>query len=104
MRVPCASPHRIVPILMALLTPVWPTSAQDSDTVILKDAHQSFTILSRIDDPEERRAFLQAYKEKNPAKRHSCAESFIKAYPQSWLLSEVYDIAARTSVELGDYR
>lgn len=104
MRAPCAWPHRIVPILLALLTPVWPTSAQDSDTVILKDAHQSFTILSRIDDPQERRAFLQAYEEKSPAKRHSSAESFIKAYPQSWLLSEAYDIAARTSIDLGDYR
>jgi tetratricopeptide (TPR) repeat protein len=104
MRATCAQPHRIVPILLALLTPVWPASAQDSDTVILKDAHQSFTILSRTDDPEERRAFLQAYREKNPAKRHSFAENFVKAYPQSWLLSEAYDIAARTSVELGDYR
>jgi predicted CXXCH cytochrome family protein len=91
-------------ILLALLAPVSRTSAQDSDTVILKDGRQDFTILSRVEDPQERKAFIQAYKESNPGRRHTFAEKFIEAYPQSWLLSEAYDLAARSSMDLGDYQ
>jgi predicted CXXCH cytochrome family protein len=78
--------------------------AQDSDTVVLKDARQNFTILSQIEDPQERRAFTEIYKEKNAAKRHALAKSFITAYPQSWMLSQAYDLAAKSSINLGDYR
>jgi predicted CXXCH cytochrome family protein len=77
--------------------------AQDSDTVVLKDARQNFTILSQIDDPQERRAFGEIFKEKNAARRHALARSFINTYPQSWLLSEAYDMAAKSSIDLGDY-
>lgn len=104
MREPHIPPRFSVAILLAVLGAGWPMNAQDSDTVVLKDAHQSFTILSRINDAEERDAFIQAYKERNSAKRHNFAESFIRTYPQSWLLSEAYDIAARASIDLGDYR
>jgi len=78
--------------------------AQDSDTVILKDVRQNFTILSQIDDPQERQAFLALYQEKAPATRHALAESFLKRYPQSWLLPEAYDAAAKSSIDLGDYQ
>jgi predicted CXXCH cytochrome family protein len=94
----------ITRILLTVLSAGLPANAQDSDTVILKDAHQNFTILSRVEDPQERKAFIQAYKEKDPSKRHSLAATFIKTYPKSWLLSEAYDLAAKSSIDLGDYR
>ena len=75
---------------------------QDADTAIFEN-HTKLTLLSQIQDPEERQAFSATYSAKNPAERHSAAERFLRQYPQSWLLAEVYDIAARSSVDLGDY-
>jgi predicted CXXCH cytochrome family protein len=77
--------------------------AQDSDTAEFGDHRQSFTILSQIDDPRERSAFLKAYKARDPSQRYALATTFINAYPQSWLLAEVYDFAARASIDLGTY-
>lgn len=73
--------------------------AQDSDTVIF-ESHAKFSLLSQIQNPAERQAFSAAYNAKAPAARHALAAQFIQSYPQSWLLSEAYDIAARSSVDL----
>ena len=77
--------------------------AQESDTAVFKDDRQSFTILSDIADRGERDAFLTAYETADATKRHAAAQAFIEKYPQSWLLAQVYDVAARSSIDLGDY-
>ncbi len=96
--------RKMLSTAMLLLYAVTSAVAQDSDTVVLKDSRQNFTILSQIEDPQERRAFMRIYNEKNPERRHALAESFMKAYPQSWLLSQVYDLAATSSIDLGNSR
>jgi len=73
--------------------------AQDSDTVIF-ESHAKFSLLSQVQNPAERRAFFAAYNATAPAARHALAEQFIRSYPQSWLLSEAYDIAARSSLDV----
>src|SRR5262249_946885 len=35
--------------------------------------------------------------------RLKLAETFLSNYPQSWVLSEVYEIAAKAAIELDDY-
>jgi predicted CXXCH cytochrome family protein len=77
---------------------------QESDTLILKGSKQSYTILSRVSDPAERQAFLDLYRAREPAKRHQLAQQFIQRYPQSWLLAPAYDLAAKASIDLGNFR
>ncbi len=76
--------------------------AQDADTAIF-ESHTKLTLLSQIQDPEERQSFSAAYNAKSPAERHSFAERFVRRYPQSWLLAQAYDVAARSSIDLGSY-
>jgi predicted CXXCH cytochrome family protein len=77
--------------------------AQESDAAVFKDDNRSLTLLSRVDDPTEKQAFMAVYECTEPAKRHALAQTFINTYPQSWLLGETYDLAARSSVDLADY-
>lgn len=78
--------------------------AQQSDTATFKNDAQSFTILSEINDQHERDAFTAAYDATDPTKRHELAQAFINAYPQSWLLAQAYDLAARSSIDLAEYQ
>jgi predicted CXXCH cytochrome family protein len=75
--------------------------AQESDTAILKGDQSTYTILSDVKDPQERNLFSSLYNTSNPLARHQLAERFLSAYPQSWLLSQVYDVAAKASLDLG---
>jgi predicted CXXCH cytochrome family protein len=77
--------------------------AQESDTAGFKGSGQTYTVLSEIGDPKERAAFLAAYSEATPRTRHALASTFIQTYPRSWLLAQIYDIAAKTSIDTGDY-
>ena len=103
MHLTCALPHWLKPVLLAGIVSVWLARAQDTDTVILKNSPQTLTILSQVDNPQERHDFTEVYRAKDPAQRQTLAEGFIKAYPQSWLLAEAFDLAAKSSIDLGDY-
>jgi predicted CXXCH cytochrome family protein len=76
-------------------------SAQESDTTILKGSQTTYTILSDVRDPQERDLFSSLYSTSDPLLRHQLAERFLASYPQSWLSSEVYDLAAKASLDLG---
>jgi predicted CXXCH cytochrome family protein len=76
--------------------------AQEIDTAIPSSAKR-FTILDQIERPKERQAFLALYKKRNPGQRLDIARSFLSAYPDSWLLAEVYDIAAKACIDIGDF-
>jgi tetratricopeptide (TPR) repeat protein len=88
--------------LVALgLAPV-PSVAQESDTVILEGNRSTYTILSDVNDPAERELFTGLYNTPQPAMRYQFAQRFLSTYPQSWLLAQVYDVAARASLDLGN--
>ncbi|HEX4228213.1 MAG TPA: cytochrome c3 family protein [Bryobacteraceae bacterium] len=86
-------------VLLCLPTVARP---QDSDTVIFKKSPNNYTILSEVTDPQERDTFTQLYSATDPKQRHELAEHFLAAYPQSWLLAQVYDASARASLDLGN--
>jgi tetratricopeptide (TPR) repeat protein len=77
--------------------------AQESDTVIVEGNRSTYTILSDVNDPQERELFTRLYNTVEPATRNQLAERFLATYPRSWLLAQVYDAAARASLDLGNF-
>ena len=77
--------------------------AQEIDTALSAPAaDRRITILDQIEDRAERSAFQRTSRNSNPARRRELALSFVKRYPSSWLLGEVYEIIARASIDLND--
>ena len=78
---------------------------QELDTVLLRDRaeREQSTIIDQVSDPKERRAFLKLYEARDPQKRRSLAKAFVADYPQSWLLSQAYEIASKACIDLDDY-
>jgi predicted CXXCH cytochrome family protein len=78
--------------------------AQDIDTAILTHSEtRQFTILDQISNPRERDAFTELYREHNSQKRLDLAASFLDNFPDSWLLPQIYEIAAKASLELNQF-
>ncbi len=77
--------------------------AQEFDAVILEENRKPFTIVDQIPDPVQRRSFLNLLEPKNPGETAELAEAFLVAYPQSAFLAQVYEIAAKSYMDLGDY-
>jgi tetratricopeptide (TPR) repeat protein len=63
----------------------------------------SATIFDEIENPAEKQAFRALTKTVDPAERLKLAEDFLSAYPQSWVLSQVYALAANGAIESGLY-
>jgi predicted CXXCH cytochrome family protein len=76
--------------------------AQQLDTAIFSEPAAASTILDQIEQPQERRAFAALYKKGDPGKRLKSAEAFLSEYPDSWMLPEVYELAAQASISLHD--
>lgn len=89
--------RRLAPLFLLLISSALP--AQDADTIVLKSDQQRFTLLSQIDDPAEAAAFLKVLKCSDPGERHQLAGEFINSYPASWLTAQIYDLAARSSID-----
>src|SRR5690348_13639289 len=81
------------------------SSGQAIDTVLFREsaAKKQFTIIDQVADSKERRAFLKLYHSRDPQKRRQLAEAFVVTYPQSWLLAQSYEIAAKACIDLDDY-
>ncbi len=75
--------------------------AQNTDTLILENGRR-FTVIDQITDPAERAALLKIYRAHTLRARADLAETFLSKYPQSWLLPEVYEIASKAYIDLGD--
>jgi tetratricopeptide (TPR) repeat protein len=60
------------------------------------------TLLDEIDDPGERKAYAALFHKQDPQNRRKSALEFLDRYPQSWFLSQAYEIAAKASIDLGD--
>src|SRR5580693_9104678 len=61
------------------------------------------TIFDEIEDPSERQAFRMLTQTTDPAERLRLAEAFASAYPQSWVLAQVYALASNGAIAVGDY-
>jgi len=75
--------------------------AQNTDTLNLENGRR-FTVIDQITDPAEREALLKIYRAHTLRARADLAEIFLSKYPQSWLLPEVYEIASKAYIDLGD--
>lgn len=90
-------------LLLHLLCSELLIPAQDTDTIVLKNDERKFTVLSQIEDPGEASAFLAILNAKNPAERYALSQDFVKRYPSSWLLPQVFDVSARCAIDLGKF-
>ena len=77
--------------------------AQDLDTFTFHSERKPFTVLDRIEDREEKEAFQQLLGTVEAAEKKRLAESFLARYPSSWMLSQAYEIAAKASIDTGDF-
>ena len=75
--------------------------AQNTDSLLL-ETNRKFTVIDQITDPAEREALLKIYRARTPSAKVDLAEAFLKEYPQSWLLPEVYEVAAKAYIDLGE--
>ena len=90
-------------LMVAFLLAAYSRS-QELDTVLLREraVSERSTIIDQVSDLQERRSFLRLYKARTPEKRRLLAKAFLTTYPQSWLLSEVFEIASKASIDLRD--
>jgi tetratricopeptide (TPR) repeat protein len=79
------------------------SAAQEFDAVVSAQNRKPATILDEINNPAERQAFQALYQKADARERLKLAEVFFSAYPQSWVLAEGYEIAAKASIDLGDF-
>ena len=75
--------------------------AQNTDTLVLENGRR-FTVIDQITDPAERDAVLKIYRARTPRARADLIEALLEKYPQSWLLPEAYEIAAKAYIDLGE--
>lgn len=78
-------------------------AGQDIDTVVFPRDRKPFPFLEQIEDKQERADFLALYKEKEAARKRRLAEAFLDAYPRSWVLAQVYEIASKAAIDAGDF-
>jgi len=76
---------------------------QDIDTLITSQSPPKTTVFDEVEDPGERRALLAIFKEKSSELRIKQAEIFLRCYPRSSFIAEVYQIIAKAQIQTGDY-
>ena len=98
----CCSPRPALATLV--LTLVFPgiLPAQNTDSLVFENS-RPFTVLDEISNRSEREAVLDIYRAHSPREKAEKAETFLVQYPQSWLLAEIYEIAAKAYIDLGDF-
>lgn len=77
--------------------------AQDLDTALTRKRRKVTTILDQVENPSERKAFERLVGTTDPLARRSQATEFIRLFPSSWLLAQVFEAAAKSSMDLGDF-
>ncbi len=94
-------PWKFLPLSAFVLLTALP--GQDLDTFTFHAERRPFTILDRIEDAEEKEAFRRLLEITEPGEKKRLAEVFLARYPSSWMLSQAYEIAAKASIDTGDY-
>ena len=77
-----------------------PGRAQQVDTAT--PPVRTLSIYDEIQNPKERALFKEFWEMEDPRQARQRAIVFVERYPRSVLLREAYELAARTSVVLGD--
>ena len=77
-------------------------SAQDLDLVLYAGDPEKRSVIDQIEDPEERDAFKELRETTDSATKRALAEAFIERFPQSWLVSFAYAMAAQACIALDD--
>lgn len=91
----------VMPICLLLCVPAQSTRAQQLDTAIVSAPATESTILDQIGRPQERMAFKALLKNGDSGRRLKLAKAFLDEYPDSWMLAQVYEAAAKASIDLG---
>jgi predicted CXXCH cytochrome family protein len=81
---------------------VWEDQSVDQFSGPALKGDKLATVLDEIRDPGERKAFVALFERRDPEERRKVAVDFLKQYPQSWFLWQAYEVAAKTSIDLGD--
>jgi predicted CXXCH cytochrome family protein len=89
--------------MVALILLASLAAGQELDTVVSKGQRKAANILDQVDDPGERDLYLKIYRETTPLTRRSLATEFLRKYPASWLLPQVLEAAAKSSMEMEDF-
>jgi predicted CXXCH cytochrome family protein len=101
-RKPCCPSGAALVILVLTLVFSGILPAQNTDSLVFENS-RPFTVLDQISNPSEREAVLDIYRARSPREKAEKAETFLVQYPQSWLLAEIYEIAAKAYIDLGDF-
>jgi len=88
------NPVCLLPLLVAS------AAAQQVDTAAAPV--RTLSIFNEIQNPQERSLFKEFWETEDPRQGRQRALAFVERYPRSVLLREAYEVAARTSVVLGD--
>ena len=93
----------IIGTTVALVVFLWDGFAQEFDTVISSRNRKAYTILDQVEDPAERRDLMALLEQREAKERANLAERFLGTFSRSWLLAQVYEIAAKAFIDLGDF-
>ena len=75
---------------------------QDLDLVLYAGDPAKPSMLDKIDDAEEREAFLALKEIQDPSRKRELAEQFLREFPESWLTSFAHSMAAKACIALDD--
>ncbi|MGB8537408.1 MAG: hypothetical protein WCD57_13405 [Acidobacteriaceae bacterium] len=78
--------------------------AQDLDSNVSSGTRSPGKISDQITDPAERAAFIALYQRTDFKRLLTEAQTFLRQFPQSAFLAQVYEIAARTSFDQAQYK
>src|SRR5713226_10551579 len=91
-------------ILGLLVCPLGFVRAQDIDANLTQHNRTPSTIADQITDAAEHDAFLALFKQSPPEQMLHHAKFFLDTFPRSDFLAQAYEVAARASLDLQDFR
>ena len=89
-------------IFWALASAASPAYGQDLDLVLYAGDPAKPAMLDKIDNDQERDAFLALKEIQDPSRKQELAEEFLREFPQSWLTSFAHSMAAKACIALDD--
>lgn len=81
-----------------------PARGQDLDLVLYAGDPAKPAMIDKIEDTEEREAFVALKAVQDPGRKRELAEEFLQKYPESWLTSFAHAMAAKACVALDDFQ
>ena len=79
-----------------------PACGQDLDLVLYAGDPAKPAMIDKIEDAQEREAFVALKAVQDPGRKRELAEEFLRTYPESWLTSFAHAMAAKACVALDD--